>query len=108
MQRTPYALPKYAITYRRSDGKMLTALRVDSLRSWHFGASDDIVIVNESTTLTVNYDIGTGRRAGGAQFVHVDGPVLDDDALDELAEDMERLAGSEFGPIATRFYRRAA
>lgn len=122
MQRIPYALPngeivyvrlddgelpKAAIAYQR-DGKLLAAVRVDSLRSWHFGATADIVIVNDATTLTVDYDIGAGRRTGGAQFRHVDGPALDGDTLDELADDMVRLAGSQFGPISPRFYRRAA
>ena len=67
---------------------------------------DDTVIVNGATRLRVEYDIGAGRREGGAQFFHVSGPELDEDTLDELAADMARLSASSFGPVMPRFYRK--
>lgn len=77
--------------------------------TWHFvGANVLVTTAAGETTLAPDYDIGGGRLAGGVLFTHVAGPEIDDDQLEQLADDMERREASEFIPVSPKHYRRAS
>jgi hypothetical protein len=81
---------------------------------WRFGPKVDgdcsVVVTTDAgtTMLVVDYDLGANRFAGGAAFRHLSGPELTDEALGELADDMQRLDGSQFIPIRPQHYRKEA